>query len=100
VAERERFCVRAVVHGRVQGVWYRGWTVAEATERGLDGWVRNRADGTVEALIAGPTEAVEGLLRACLDGPPMAHVVEVERFSVDPTDRPAPGSGFVQRPTA
>ena len=41
--------VRAVISGRVQGVWYRAWTEKEATERGLSGWVRNCSDGTVEA---------------------------------------------------
>ena len=46
--------LRVVIEGRVQGVWFRAWTVEAASGRGLDGWVRNRRDGTVEALFAGP----------------------------------------------
>ncbi|MBT6510918.1 MAG: acylphosphatase, partial [Rhodospirillaceae bacterium] len=45
--------VRVCITGRVQGVWYRAWTTEEASELGLDGWVRNRRDGTVEAVFAG-----------------------------------------------
>ena len=48
---------RLAVHGRVQGVFYRGWTVDAAPALGLDGWVRNRRDGSVEILAAGPEEA-------------------------------------------
>lgn len=92
-----RFCVRAVISGRVQGVWFRGWTQAEATDRGLDGWVRNCPDGTVEALFAGETPAVEAMLRACLNGPPMANVVDVKRYAVDEADVPVAGSGFAQK---
>jgi acylphosphatase len=89
---------RVVVTGRVQGVWYRGWTVAEATARGLDGWVRNRRDGSVEAVFSGPPAAVEAMIAACRRGPPSARVsdVEVEGAVTDP---PAAGSGFVQRET-
>ena len=48
---------RVVISGRVQGVWYRGWVVDEALARGLDGWVRNRRDGTVEAVFQGAPAA-------------------------------------------
>ena len=48
--------VNAVISGKVQGVWYRAWTVEQARKRGLAGWVRNRNDGTVEAVFAGPAE--------------------------------------------
>ncbi len=87
--------VRVVVRGRVQGVWYRGWTVAEAGARGLAGWVRNRSDGTVEAVFAGPQAAVEAMVAACRRGPPAAQVRDV---AVEPWDE-HPGSGFHQRPT-
>lgn len=74
--------LRAIIHGRVQGVWFRGWTVDEARQRGLDGWVRNRRDGTVEAVFAGEAALVDDMVRACWDGPPAAHVrtVETEPF--------------------
>ena len=51
--KRRRFS--SAIEGRVQGVWYRGWAVQEAIRRGLAGWVRNRSDGSVEALFAGPS---------------------------------------------
>jgi len=73
-----RIAVRILVSGRVQGVWYRGWTVAEATGRHLDGWVRNRADGTVEAVFEGDDDAVESLVAWMHDGPRGADVERVE----------------------
>ena len=78
-----RKTVRAVMRGRVQGVWYRGWTVDEATTLGLSGWVRNRFDGSVEAVFAGPGDDVDEMLRRCHDGPSAARVgtVEVEPWS-------------------
>ncbi len=65
--------VRVVVRGQVQGVGYRAWTEAEATARGLRGWVRNRRDGTVEAVLSG-NEAVGAMLHAMRQGPPAARV--------------------------
>ena len=73
------------VEGRVQGVWYRGWAVQEAIRRGLAGWVRNRSDGSVEALFAGPKPAVDAMVEACWQGPPSARVSKV---TVRPTDMP------------
>jgi acylphosphatase len=87
--------VKLRIHGRVQGVWYRGWMVDEATALGLQGWVRNRADGTVEALAIGPETDVEALVAACQEGPPAARVERVER---EPA-RGIAGSGFRQKPT-
>jgi acylphosphatase len=88
--------VRAIVFGRVQGVWYRGWTVDEAVARGLDGWVRNRRDGTVEAVFSGPAEAVDAMIAACAEGPPAAQVDAIETFDhTDPVE-----SGFRQVPSA
>ncbi|GJL85019.1 MAG: acylphosphatase [Micavibrio sp.] len=66
------------IHGKVQGVWYRGWTVETATNLGLTGWVRNRSDGTVEALIHGPAEKVEELIKSCHNGPPHAQVTKMD----------------------
>jgi acylphosphatase len=91
-----RVVVRVRIAGRVQGVWYRGWTVEEATRRGLDGWVRNRRDGTVEAVFAGPPEAVEAMIAACRRGPPSARVESVETTP----EAEMPPAGFAQQPTA
>ena len=66
------------VTGRVQGVWYRGWTEGEATRLGLSGWVRNEADGSVRALLHGPDDAVDAMLALMRDGPPAARVDRVE----------------------
>ncbi len=66
--------IEAVVTGRVQGVSFRAWTQDEARARGLRGWVRNEADGSVRACIAGPADAVEGMVAALRDGPPAARV--------------------------
>jgi acylphosphatase len=71
--------VRVFVSGRVQGVWFRGWTVKTAASRGLRGWVRNRRDGRVEALLIGPPDAVDAVIHACHHGPPAARVDQVER---------------------
>ncbi len=83
------------VSGRVQGVWYRGWTCEEAMRRGLRGWVRNRRDGSVEALFAGSARAVGEMIEACKHGPPSAEVLNVE---VEAAEAPEQG-GFEQRPT-
>lgn len=74
------------IEGRVQGVWFRGWTVHEATRLGLNGWVRNRRDGSVEAVFSGPAEAVDDMLRACHAGPPAAQVMRVEATPCPPPD--------------
>jgi acylphosphatase len=65
------------VTGRVQGVSFRAWTREQAMARGVSGWVRNRPDGSVEAVLAGPDEAVAALIAALHEGPPAAKVVEV-----------------------
>jgi acylphosphatase len=66
------------VSGRVQGVFFRAWTEDEAVKRGLTGWVRNLADGRVEAVFEGEREDVEDMVKACWRGPPGARVVDVE----------------------
>jgi acylphosphatase len=70
--------VRVRIHGRVQGVWFRGWTEEQAAGLGVDGWVRNRSDGTVEAVFSGPQEAVTEIVARCRRGPPAARVERVE----------------------
>jgi acylphosphatase len=66
------------VEGRVQGVGYRVFVEMRAAELGLSGWVRNRRDGSVEAVLQGPAEAVEAVLEACRAGPPASHVALLE----------------------
>jgi acylphosphatase len=75
---------RVVVYGRVQGVWFRGATREEARRRGAQGWVRNRADGAVEAVFEGEPEAVLALLRFCQQGPRGALVERVEALEEEP----------------
>ena len=87
--------VRARIEGRVQGVWFRSWTVQEATKRGLAGWVRNRRDGSVEALFAGPQASVRDMVDACRSGPPSA---QVDKVVTEPADLPDE-AGFHQRRT-
>ncbi len=92
--DREIACLVRVT-GRVQGVWYRGWICDEAVRRGLNGWVRNRRDGSVEALFAGRALPVQEMIRACKQGPPAAEVLGVVAEAVDVPE----GSGFESRPT-
>lgn len=84
------------ITGEVQGVWYRGWTCEEATRRGLNGWVRNRKDGSVEALFAGPVYTVMEMVAACRGGPPAANVRYIESEIAEIPNL----NGFEQRPTA
>ena len=69
--------VRAVVRGRVQGVFYRDSCRAEAQRLGVRGWVRNRPDGTVEVVAEGPRDRVDQLLTWCRQGPPRATVTGI-----------------------
>jgi len=83
------------IAGRVQGVGYRAWLEREARRRGLRGWVRNRRDGSVEALLIGDSAALEAATAACARGPRLAQVSNIERrSSVDDGS-----SGFATLPT-
>jgi acylphosphatase len=86
--------VRAIVTGRVQGVAFRAFTVDEARDRGLTGWVRNRADGSVELEAQGDDAHVAALLAWCAHGPPAARVSDV---AVEELAMIAGEHGFVQR---
>jgi acylphosphatase len=68
-----------LIHGRVQGVGYRAWAEDAAREFGLQGWVRNRHDGAVEAVFAGPAETVLKMIEACRQGPYGAHVTGIDQ---------------------
>ncbi len=77
---------RLRIAGHVQGVGYRFWMVRTAAALGVSGWVRNRGDGTVEALVYGDTPAVEELLRACRRGPPGAVVRLIREDLAEPEE--------------
>ncbi len=92
--------VRVEISGRVQGVWFRGWTVKTATALGLAGWVRNRREGSVEATLVGSASAVQEMVRRCREGPGMARVDDVRYLAPDPEDAAITrADGFRQRPT-
>lgn len=91
-------CRRLLIHGLVQGVGYR-WAIVDQAERmgDLRGWVRNRRDGTVEAVVAGDELRVADLIAWAERGPPAARVSRVVVSEANPVDLPA--SGLVTRPT-
>ena len=71
--------LHVTIHGRVQGVGFRAWTHHQAQLHGLKGWVRNRRDGSVEAVFSGPEELVDVMLKACRQGPRGAAVERIEQ---------------------
>jgi acylphosphatase len=74
------FCIRhVIIRGHVQGVGYRAWVEDTALIRGLDGWVRNRRDGSVEAIFAGAPAEVAAMIEACRTGPAAAQVDSVDQ---------------------
>jgi acylphosphatase len=90
--------VRVKVKGHVQGVFFRDWTVKMARSLGLDGWVRNRRDGTVEALFSGDPAKVDEMVSTHLpEGPPTAIVTAVVPWPAELVD---PADGFQWKPTA
>ncbi len=86
---------RVVIAGQVQGVGYREWMEREATRLGVHGWVRNRRDGTVEALVDGDEAAVQALLSACRRGPMLARVMTITEDFAEPPGEP----GFFRLPS-
>ena len=83
------------IHGEVQGVYYRGWSVETARGLGVRGWVRNRRDGSVEMLVQGAEAAVQRMIERCQEGPPAGRVTDID---VEVSEEPAP-AGFESRPT-
>jgi acylphosphatase len=96
VNEDEKIIRHIVVRGRVQGVGYRAFVEHQALQRGLAGWVRNRRDGSVEALFAGPAKSVKGMIDACRFGPLPAHVdaLDQREGSEEELNARAPGDLF------
>jgi acylphosphatase len=88
--------VHVRIAGRVQGVYFRAWTAEKARTLGLSGWVRNRRDGSVEAVFSGEPQAVEDMLARCRDGPRDAVVSTVEILA----EGGAAPDGFTVLPTA
>ena len=88
--------VHLVVYGRVQGVYFRQSSAEEARRLGVRGWVRNRRDGTVEAVAEGDRALVDAFVSWCRRGPPMASVTELDLTESDPVGLQ---EGFDVRPT-
>ena len=86
---------RLVITGRVQNVFYRDWLVEQAQGIGITGWVRNRADGSVEAMVSGSSETIDAIVARARQGSPASRVADVavedapeqvsERFEKKPT---------------
>jgi acylphosphatase len=87
--------VRLRISGRVQGVAYRAWAERQAAQLSLSGWIRNRRDGSVEAVLCGNEDAVRNMVERCHRGPPLAQVAAISQ-EVEPS---APEPGFRQLPT-
>ena len=87
--------VRLRITGRVQGVGYRGWAVQEGARLGVSGWVCNRRDGSVEALVTGDDDAVAEMVAVCREGPYAARVSDVATEEA----RDDGSVGFSARPT-
>lgn len=92
---------QVAISGRVQGVGYRAWVRHEATTRGLEGWVRNRRDGSVEAVFAGESQVVAEIIVVCRRGPVSARVEAVleEPGNPDALNLRASGEMFSMLPT-
>jgi acylphosphatase len=87
--------LRMVIEGFVQAVGYRHFAIEEARKLGVNGWIRNRSNGTVEALVSGTTQAVEAFVGACMRGPPGSTIKNIDLHKAEPpTER-----GFHLRPS-
>jgi len=87
---------QVLIRGQVQGVGFRAWAEITALELGVEGWIRNCRDGSVEAVLAGPEEVVLTMIELCRDGPPGARVEAVDQREAVPADlkRRRPGELF------
>lgn len=102
MSEVRQVLVHVVVLGRVQGVGYRAFVDHEARARGLEGWVRNCRDGTVEAVFKGEEATIAAMIEACRRGPYAARVDALDQREGDAADlkRRRPGESFSVLPTA
>jgi acylphosphatase len=87
---------RLIVTGRVQNVFYRAWFADQARSLGLDGWIRNRADGSVEAVVQGSQEMIETIVARAHQGSPASRVADVTVHDDAPAETL---DGFAPRPT-
>ncbi len=95
MTSEEKTARRVRFEGTVQAVGFRAFAILHARQLRLDGWVRNRSDGTVEALVSGSTKGIEDFVQVCIKGPPGARVTAVEIFDAEvPAE-----SGFAGRAT-
>ena len=92
-----RQSIRVIISGRVQGVGYRAWVIATASQQGLRGWVRNRSDGSVEAVFHGEESKIFAMIEACKEGPPASRVNSIESFTYKDEISEGP---FAAKPTA
>jgi acylphosphatase len=92
---------QVTIRGRVQGVGYRYWVEQQATAHALEGWVRNRQDGSVEALFSGPEDVVSNMVASCRRGPSSARVAAVDEHAghADALNLRRPGERFSVLPT-
>ena len=97
-----RAIIQVMIQGQVQGVGYRAWVEYQARAAHLEGWVRNRRDGSVEAVFAGPAKAVAEMVALCRHGPPSAKVTTVlkETAHIDQLNLRQAGEAFSVLPTA
>jgi acylphosphatase len=77
---------QVMIRGQVQGVGFRAWAEVTAVELGVEGWIRNCRDGSVEAVLAGSEEVVLTMIELCRDGPPGARVAAIDQREAGPTD--------------
>jgi len=87
--------LRLKVEGFVQAVGFRNFAIEKAKALNLDGWVRNRSDGTVEALISGSTKSVEAFVAACTQGPAGSKITSIDLHNAEPPEE----KGFHRRPS-
>jgi acylphosphatase len=100
--KKARAILHITIRGRVQGVGYRAWVEHQAVAGGLEGWVRNRRDGSVEAVFAGSPKLAAEMVALCRRGPPSAKVESVlnEATHPDLLDMRNAGEAFSVLPTA